>query len=123
MEIQNLGEDDPARERSVTLRHLLAVVFRHYKVMAISFAGLLLGTTLVALLRPSQYQAQMKILVKRERIDPVVTPQASTTLPVAAAVTEEDLNSEVELLRSRDLLEKVVLACGLERKSNSTSSK
>jgi uncharacterized protein involved in exopolysaccharide biosynthesis len=123
MEIHNRGNNGAAEDRSRTLRDFLSIVFRHKELMALSFVGIVLGATLVAVLQPSRYQAQMKILVKRERIDPVVTPQASTISPVAVPVTEEDLNSEVELLKSQDLLEKVVLDCGLERKSNSTSAK
>jgi uncharacterized protein involved in exopolysaccharide biosynthesis len=123
MEIQNLRNNDAAVDHSPTIRDFVAIVFRHKKVMALSFVGILLGATLVALLQPNRYQAQMKILVKRERIDPVVTPQASAISPVAVPVTEEDLNSEVELLKSQDLLEKVVLACGLERRSNPASAK
>lgn len=65
---------------------------------------------------PRQYQAEMKILVNRDRVDSVVTPDPNAAVAVTPlpAVSEEDLNSEVELLKSRDLLEKVVLACGLE---------
>jgi uncharacterized protein involved in exopolysaccharide biosynthesis len=123
MEIHDLGNNSAAGDRSPTIRDFVTVVFRHKKLMALSFVGILLAATLVAVLQPSRYQAQMKILVKRERIDPVVTPQASAISPAAVPVTEEDLNSEVELLKSRDLLEKVVLACGLERRSTSTSPK
>ncbi len=65
----------------------------------------------------------MKILVKRERVDPVVTAEASALPQFALAVTEEEMNSEVELLKSRDLLEKVVLACDLQRQSDSAWSK
>ena len=109
MEIHDLGNNSAAGDRSPTIRDFVTVVFRHKKLMALSFVGILLAATLVAVLQPSRYQAQMKILVKRERIDPVVTPQASAISPAAVPVTEEDLNSEVELLKSRDLLEKVVL--------------
>lgn len=123
METQSLTNYDAAGERLPSLRDFLAIVFRHKKVIALTFVGILAAATLVASIRPNRYPAQMKILVKRERIDPVVTPQAPTISPVAVPVTEEDLNSEVELLKSEDLLEKVVLACGLERKSKSTSAK
>jgi uncharacterized protein involved in exopolysaccharide biosynthesis len=120
MELHDLGKTDPAGGHPQTIRDVLAIVFRHRKLMALSFVGILLAATLVALLQPSRYQAQMKILVKRERIDPVVSSQASNILPLPAAVTEEELNSEVELLKSKDLLEKVVLACGLEKGSDSS---
>jgi uncharacterized protein involved in exopolysaccharide biosynthesis len=123
MEIQHLGNHEASSGYPSSIRDFVAVVFRHKKLIALSFVGVFFGATIVALLQPSRYQARMKILVKSERIDPVVSPQASNILPMAAAVTEEDLNSEVELLKSKDLLEKVVLACGLERKTGSTLPK
>jgi uncharacterized protein involved in exopolysaccharide biosynthesis len=112
-------QDDNAFDQSnyeltaPTLRDLLAALFRHRQLMALSFLGILLGAVLAGLLLPKQYEARMEILVKRERADPVVTSESSPQLQVATNVTEEELNSEVELLKSRDLLEKVVLACGL----------
>ena len=62
----------------------------------------------------------MKILVRRERVDPVVTsqPNAPPQL-VQAEITESELNSEVELLNSQDLLRKVVIANSLQSKQNS----
>ena len=59
----------------------------------------------------------MKILVKRDRMDPLVTPEAQSTQAYNSQTTEEQMNSEVELLRSRDLLERVVVECGLQRTS------
>ena len=61
------------------------------------------------------YVAQMKILVVRQRVDAVISPEA--TSPViwgGDQVSEEDLNSEAELLKSTDLLRKVVSATGLD---------
>jgi len=61
------------------------------------------------------YVAQMKILVVRQRVDAVISPEA--TSPViwgGDQVSEEDLNSEVELLKSTDLLRKVVSTTGLD---------
>jgi uncharacterized protein involved in exopolysaccharide biosynthesis len=46
-------------------------------------------------------------------LDPVVTTQAVTGEAVHSEVTEEDMNTEVQLITSRDLLEQVVVACGL----------
>jgi uncharacterized protein involved in exopolysaccharide biosynthesis len=44
----------------------------------------------------------------------VTTEQISQTAPIAPALTEEEINSEVELLQSADLLQKVVLANNLQ---------
>lgn len=109
---------------SPTLRDFLVVGFRRRRLIAISFLGIFLGALLCAVLLPEQYQAHMKIFVKRERVDPVVTTEPNV-LPQAARepVSEEDLNSEVELLKSEDLLEQVVVTCGLSNRSPSLWSR
>jgi len=111
-----------ARERLPlwTPRDLAGAVFRHKALALNAFLGVLLGAILAALLLPEQYEARMKILVKRERVDPVVTPQANATPQISntEAANEEDLNSEVELMTSRDLLEKVVKTCGLAARTH-----
>jgi uncharacterized protein involved in exopolysaccharide biosynthesis len=105
------------RTPEVSLRDVLSPLFRQRRLFMLSFCGILLGAILAAVLLPSQYDAQMEILVKRERVDPVVTTEATTQMTQPApAVTEEEINSEVELLKSRDLLEKVVLANGLQER-------
>src|SRR5271155_2250908 len=87
----------------------------HAAEMALTFLGIFAGALLCALLLPRKYEAEMKILVNRERVDAVVTPDPDNVNGpgIVPAVSEEDLNSEVELIKSRDLLERVVLACGL----------
>jgi uncharacterized protein involved in exopolysaccharide biosynthesis len=115
MEDQNYRNSEGLRPPSPTLRDLLAVVFRHRRLAVNSFLGILLGTALALWILPDQFEAEMKILVKRERTDPVITSEANAFPTFGTNVTEEELNSEVELLKSRDLLEKVVVACGLQR--------
>lgn len=98
---------------TLTLRDVVAPVFRQSRLAALIFAGIFFGALLCALVLPRKYEAEMKIFVNRERVDPVVTPNPDTYAGAVPLVSEEDLNSEVELLKSRDLLEKVVIACGL----------
>ena len=65
----------------------------------------------------------MKILVRRGRVDPIVTSQQNAPAQVVQEeVTESELNSEVELLNSQDLLRRVVLATGLQRQQGSWRS-
>lgn len=111
MEELNLSNYDGARIAPATMRDFVAIAFRRRRLMVLSFSGILLGAILAAVLQPDRYEAQMKILVKHERVDPAA--------PGLQLVTEEQLNSEVELLKSRDLLEKVVLACDLQRQNYS----
>ena len=119
-------EDMPIRKRSTRpplteLRDLLAIGLRHRRLVTFSFLGLMAGVLLSLFLLPPRYKATTKILVKRERPDFVVTSDRSDTQqPPPTAVTETELNSEIELMKSQDLLEKVVMACGLQNLSSSS---
>jgi uncharacterized protein involved in exopolysaccharide biosynthesis len=96
-------------------RDWLAACVRHRRLVILSFLGVLTGAVLSIFLLPPHYQANTKILVMRERMDPVVTADPTgTQQQLPAPVTEMDMNSEVELIKSQDVLEKVVLACGLQ---------
>jgi uncharacterized protein involved in exopolysaccharide biosynthesis len=101
-------------ERLPTLRDIATPLFRHSKLVLVTFLVLVLGTILGIVLLPKDYQAKMKLLVKRERVDAAVTPGRDAVMSTTNEVTEEELNSEVELLKSRDLLEKVVVSCNLQ---------
>ena len=50
---------------SVSLRDVVAPVFRHRRLVAGSFLAIVLGAIVATLVLPKQYQAEMKILVKR----------------------------------------------------------
>jgi uncharacterized protein involved in exopolysaccharide biosynthesis len=105
----------------ITARDVLAPLFRHKRLMIVSFLLVALLAVLAALAVSNSYEAHMEILVNRDRVDPVVTTEsASQVLIPASAVTEEEINSEAELLRSRDVLETVVLANGLEEPEKKT---
>ncbi len=98
-----------------TLRDLLGTLFRHRKVVVTTFLAIVAAAAMAAFVLPPKYEARMKILVERERMDPLVTPSPNAEPAMhTEAVSEEDLNSEVELIKSRDLLQQVVETCGLQ---------
>lgn len=103
-----------------TLRDLLAVGFRHKRAFALCFCGVLLGTMLAALLMPPTYRSETRILVKHERVDPIVS--ADQTAPMVQGrndeVTEEQMNSEAALVTSDDVLRRTVVACGLQNRKS-----
>jgi uncharacterized protein involved in exopolysaccharide biosynthesis len=105
----------PAREfnGSPTARDVAAVFFRHRKLLVNSFLVTVAAGILYSILAPS-YRAEMKVLITRGRLDPAVTP-TETAPPLLARmeVSEEDLNSEAELLRDDDVLRQVVIETGL----------
>jgi uncharacterized protein involved in exopolysaccharide biosynthesis len=105
----------------MSMRDAIMPVFRHRRLVTLIFLGIFLGAILGTLVLPRKYEAQMKILVNRERVDAVVTPDPDNVNGpgIVPAVSEEDLNSEVELIKSRDLLERVAIACALNSESKS----
>src|ERR1035437_10091570 len=116
MESEYLELQQYQRRPLPTLRDLVAVLFRQRWVMLTAFAIVVIGVLLSGVWLP-RYDAHMKILVRRQRTDAMVSPQATAAPQYNGdQVSEEDINSEVELLNSEDLLRKVVIANGLHDK-------
>jgi uncharacterized protein involved in exopolysaccharide biosynthesis len=106
-----------------TLRDLLAPLFRRKMLLGLVFFGIVLGAVFAAIAVSGLYEASMTILVNRQRLDPMVTSEATLqTPPSTPPVTEEEVNSEIELLKSADLLREVVLANGLQEREKNTLS-
>jgi uncharacterized protein involved in exopolysaccharide biosynthesis len=105
----------------VTARELIEIGYRRRRTFGWCFVTIFLGVIVAATLMPRRYESELKILVHRERADPLVTAQQNAAMEQnLPSLTEEDINSEVALLRSQDLLESVVTACGLQNaRSNS----
>jgi uncharacterized protein involved in exopolysaccharide biosynthesis len=101
------------------MRDIVAVPFRQKRLLLISFAVLFVLVVLWGAMT-SGYNAEMKILVRRERMDPVVTSQSNVPSQlVQPEISEAELNSEVELVRTPDLLQKVVIANNLQSTESS----
>jgi len=97
-----------------TLRDLLAPLFRRKRMVLLTFCGVILGSAVGAFFVSAQHQASMEILVHQERLEPLLTPESTQSAGSATPVTDSQVNSEVELLKSPDLLEQVVLANNLQ---------
>jgi len=57
----------------------------------------------------------MKILVKNSRADVIVSPDQTSNKTLAGEVSEAQVNSEIALIQSRDLLEAAVKKTGLAK--------
>jgi len=98
---------------SPTLRELAAILFRQSRFVAISFVLVFVVTMVYAFLSP-RYEAHLNVLLRRGRSDPVVSSQPAPAADFSRSeISEEELNSEVELLRDEDLLKQVVQTSGL----------
>jgi uncharacterized protein involved in exopolysaccharide biosynthesis len=113
MEGQELVLQGTGRITSFTARDFAAMAFRRSRTLLFCFFGILLGTMLAAIFMPS-YSAQTEILLRRQRVDPAASPEQGNGVTVSGTVTEEEINSEVELLHNQDVLRQVVLRCGLD---------
>ena len=109
--LQVAARFDPSRR--LTARDVATILFRHKLMFVIVFLLIFIGITGYAILMPS-YKAEMKILLRRGRIDPALTP-TQTVSPAFDhdEISEEEMNSEMELVRDDDILREVVLGTGL----------
>jgi uncharacterized protein involved in exopolysaccharide biosynthesis len=101
--------------KTVSLRDGLSVAFRRKRLVLACIAATLLAAVLAAIFLP-RYHGEAKILVDRARIDPLLSPTPETNNFALAAqpiVTDEDLRSEVEMMKSTDVLTEVVTDLGL----------
>ena len=96
-----------------TARELAVVLFRRRRVF-VWVSALVFAISILYAVFGTKYQANMKILVRRGRADAPLSAGENAPLDLTRmAVTEEDLNSEVELLRADDILRKVVDETGM----------
>lgn len=112
---ENANRRTGENSRSSTLHDFLEIGFRRRRLIVSTFLGIVFLGIVIALLMPTRYESQMKILVRRERADSVVTPNRESAMEIRSYVTEEELESEAEMVKSRDLLTKVVIACELHK--------
>lgn len=104
-----------------TLRDLLVIGFRHKRAFLLCFFGVLAGSVAAMFLIPPSFQSVTQILVKRERVDSVVSAEKSSPLQVKGEVTEEEMNSEADLITSEDVLRKTVIDSGLDKRKSMLS--
>ncbi|MDX6290269.1 MAG: hypothetical protein QOH42_2068 [Blastocatellia bacterium] len=99
---------------SINLRDGASALFRRRGLVLFIFLAVVTGTAAITWVLPNKYESRMKILVKNQRLDVAITPEAtSAPAGVDSEVGESEINSEIELLTSRDLLTQVAKESGL----------
>ncbi len=92
---------------SPTVRELAIVLFRQRRLF-VTVAGLIVILAVVYAFAGAKYRSHFTVLVRRGRADPPVTAQPNAPPDFSRVeVTEEELNSEVELLKDDDVLRRV----------------
>jgi len=111
------NDEDPVRGRREpampTMRELAMVLFRQRRVF-VCVSGIVVAAAVLYAFVGTRYQANMKVLVRRGRADAPVSAAENAPLDLTRlAITEEELNSEVELLRDDEVLRRVVQETGV----------
>ena len=94
-----------------SLRDIFQVIFKFKLVVTIIFLSVVCAVTLITFVMPKVYEADAKIMVKfgRENIYMPTSPTMRENQPILFDYSrEERLNSEVEILNGRNLIEKVI---------------
>ena len=96
-----------------TLRELAMVLFRQRRAFVCVSVMILTAAVLYAIFG-TKYQADMKILLRKGRADVPASAQQDAPIDVSRLeISEEELNSEVELLQDYAVLRKVVEENGM----------
>src|ERR1043166_3185904 len=88
----------------ISLRDGASAVFRRRGLVLFIFLAVIAGTILVTLLLPNRYDSRMKILVKNQRVDVAITPEATSGLnspTVDNEGNEHQINSDIELMTTK----------------------
>jgi uncharacterized protein involved in exopolysaccharide biosynthesis len=101
--------------RSETAAAIFGVLRRQARVLAICFVALSAGVILAVVAAPPVYDGTLKILVKQDRADSVVSgsSEAAAARYYYRELTETEMMSQVELLKSGELIEHVAQETGL----------
>jgi uncharacterized protein involved in exopolysaccharide biosynthesis len=108
--------------RSTSLRDTLSIVFRRRRLVIACAIATVAAAIFAGIFFP-RYHGEAKVLVDRERVDPLLSPTPETNTFAMAAqpiVTDEDIRSEVEMMKSTDVLTTVVKDLGLANSSPTT---
>jgi uncharacterized protein involved in exopolysaccharide biosynthesis len=96
------------------LFEVLHVVFKRWRLIAGLFTVVALSGLLAVLSRGPQYAARGTVMITSERADVTIQPTEADSLALLK-LNEAIVNSEVHIIRSRELLEQVVRGLALAR--------
>lgn len=108
--------DDMQHVRVITRR------FPHWKLFALVFALSFAATSAIVLMMPAKYESQMKILVSNAPEDLVITPNDGRASTGLQDFEENRVNSEIQVMTSRDVLRDVVMRSGLAHEPGTVSA-
>jgi uncharacterized protein involved in exopolysaccharide biosynthesis len=107
---------------SGSLRQIIEAAFRHRRLWLFIALSVLLASIAYTIFIPRQYRSEMDIRVQNTRGDEQITPSRVNGTVMINGVTEEQINSEIQLLESRGLANVVIDPNWNSRPPNSLTS-
>lgn len=100
--------------RQIFLRDILTVLFKRKGLILLFIVVVVVGVYLCNLVWPKTYEsvAKVQLLRGRETLQPTTPLTDSATTPLIS-MTEDDVNTEIQLIYSTDVLREVVDEAGL----------
>ena len=106
---------DREKFSAISLRDINYTLFRHKWKVTIFFLSVILIVSLGTFLSPKIYESEATLLVRVGRESVTLDPSATTGQVISTGYSRDaEILSEVEVLRSRDLVERVVETIGLD---------
>jgi succinoglycan biosynthesis transport protein ExoP len=93
--------------RSISVRDMIEMLFRRKGLLLTVMFVVLLATVAFTALTHRVFQSEMKFLVLNSRGNVVLTAEKAAGATTVADVTENQINSELEILNSRDVISPV----------------
>ena len=85
------------------VRALADGFFRQRRIFAAVFVIVLLPVAVSTLIAKKQYRSEMKFLLENNRSNEVITADRSAS-PAVTEITEQQINSELDILGSEDVI-------------------
>lgn len=105
------------------MRDVLAGFFNRKWLIICTLVTSLVATAAFAFMAPEKYESRIRFLVKNVRLEaPVTTRNDNDVVADKTEVSEAEISSEIELLKSRDLLADVVKQTGLAQAAEPESA-
>ncbi len=96
------------------LREFLTVLFKHKSTILLTFVTVVATVTIGSFLWPPTYEAESRLLVKFGRENIYRPEVGGDRSQILSSNNEEVLNSEIKILTSQDLIERVVKTLTVE---------
>ncbi len=117
IENENAGSEE--RTHQASLRDLYYVLFRHKWKMILFFLTVIITVTLGTFLTAAIYRSEAKLMVRLGRENVSLDPTMTTGQIINVSQSRlDEINSEMEIIKSRELAEKVVDFIGSEKLLN-----